>query len=269
MQDHRVAVVQMDCRPGDRPANLEMIATHAEHARREGAELAVFPELATTGSFPPARMADLAEPVPGPSTDFLGDLSTRLGLHLVVGMAEQDGDDLYNSAVLVCPTDGLTAHYRKVHLFSDERQTYRAGDEPVVVDLPFARVGLTICYDLMFPEFVRRLVLDGAELILNSTHWLTNDEQIQRWAWGPEQVIALARTRALENTRFVAMACRAGREGGFTSIGHSCVASPTGRLLAAMDDQDGIALADLSDRDMADWRSLASYLDDRRPEVYG
>ena len=269
MEEHRIAVVQMECRGGDRPANWETIARFAQQAHQQGAQLAVFPELATTGTCTPDRIAELAETVPGPTTDYLGDLATRLDLHLVVGLVEQDGDDLFNSSVLVCPTDGLTAHYRKVHLFSDERHVYRPGDEPVVVSLPFARVALTICYDLLFPEYIRRLVLDGADVILNSTNWMTTDKQIQRWGWGPEQVMALARTRALENTRFVAMACRVGQEGPVVSFGHSCIANPSGRLLTRMSYDQGLALADISDKDMADWRSLASYLSDRRPKLYG
>ena len=269
MDDHRIAVVQMDCHTGDRPANRETVARYADEARRRGADLAVFPELATTGTPPPEQAPHLAEPVPGPTTDFLGDLAARLDLHLVVGLIEQDGDDLFNSSVLVCPTDGLTAHYRKAHLFAGEREVYRAGDEPVVVSLPFARVALTICYDLIFPEYIRRLVLDGAEVVINSTHWMTNDEQVKRWAWGPEQVLALARTRALENTRVVAMACRAGQDKDVLSIGHSCIASPTGRMLARMSYEPGLAVADVSERDMQAWRTLASYLSDRRPDLYG
>jgi len=269
MEDHRIAVVQMACQAGDPSANWETIAALAQQARRQGADLAVFPELSAVGSCAPDRLAELAEPVPGPTTDYLGDLANRLGVHLVVGLVEQDGDDLFNSSVLVCPTDGLMAHYRKVHLFGDEKRVYRAGDEPVVADLPFARVALTICYDLIFPEYIRRLVLDGTEVILNSTHWFTNDEQVKRWGWGPEQVIALARTRALENTRFVAMACRAGRDGDRLSIGHSCVAGPTGRLVATMSYQQGLAVADVSETGMADWRDVATYLADRRPDVYG
>ena len=268
MDDHRVAVVQMTSRVGDRSANWETIAKQAAEARRRRADLAVFPELATTGTVPPDHVTPLAEPVPGPTTDFLGDLATRLNLHLIVGLVEQDGDDLFNSSVLVCPADGLTAHYRKVHLFATERDIFRPGDEPVVVDLPFARVALTICYDLVFPEYIRRLVLDGAEVVVNSTNWVTNDEQVRRWAWGPDQVLAMARTRALENTRWVAMACRAGREAGCLSVGHSCVVSPTGRLMVRMSYPPGLEVADVSDKDMPAWRSLASYLSDRRPDVY-
>jgi predicted amidohydrolase len=160
--------------------------------------------------------------------------------------------------------------YRKVHLFAGERAMFRPGDTPCLVDTELGRLGLTVCYDLMFPEYVRGLVLGGAELIVNGTDWITDPWQTGM-GWTGESVRALARTRALENGVHVAMAARVGMEAGFTSVGHSTIASPTGAVLVGLGDGEDIGVAQVTDptSDLDRWRSYATYLSDRQPALYG
>jgi predicted amidohydrolase len=271
-----VAVVQMDCRLGDVEANLGRIETLAGEAvaRLEalggGAErLVVFPECATTGYFVGERARQLAEPAAGPVNARLAALAAETGTHLAVGVLEAAGDEVYDSLALFSPTGGLLASYRKVHLFAGEKAVFAVGEEPCLVDTAFGRVGLTICYDLMFPEYVRGLVLAGAQLIVNGTDWITDPWQTgQGWSGGNVQ--ALCQVRALENGRHVVMADRVGEEAGFTSLGHSTIAGPTGAALATLGDGEGIALARIEDPtpDLDRWRSYATYLADRRPALY-
>jgi predicted amidohydrolase len=271
-----VAVVQMDCQLGDRAANLARIGVLAEQAvaRLDALggphRLIVFPECATTGYFVGERAAELAEPADGPTNDRLAALARRLGTHLAVGVIEAgEAGAVYDSLALLSPDDGLLASYRKVHLFAGEKAVFAVGDEPCLVDTSFGRVGLTICYDLMFPEYVRGLVLGGAQLVVNGTDWITDPWQTAQ-GWGGGNVRALCQVRALENGVHVAMADRVGVEAGFTSLGHSTIASPTGAVLGTLEDGEGIAVARIEDptEDLDRWRLYATYLSDRQPDLY-
>jgi predicted amidohydrolase len=258
----------MDCVAGDTKANLSRIAARSAEAAERGAQLILFPECATTGYFVADRIASLAEPVPGPSTERLAQLARSTGVHLVVGMIEQAEGRYYDDAILFMP-DGMHHVYRKTHLFGPERAIFTPGDRAIVVETALGRLGLSICYDLMFPEFIRSLVLGGAQIILNATDWITDAWQ-SSMGWRGDTVSSLVRIRALENGVHVAMADRAGIEAGWRSLGSSTVAAPTGRVLATLGPDEGIATAtiDLASVDFARWSELATYVQDRRPELY-
>jgi predicted amidohydrolase len=121
----------------------------------------------------------------------------------------------------------------------------------------------------MVPEYVRGLVLSGADLVVNGTDWITDPWQTGQ-GWGGANVRALCQVRALENGRHVVMADRVGEEAGFSSLGHSTIAGPTGTVLASLGDGEGIAVARLEDPtpDLERWRSYATYLADRQPVLY-
>jgi len=263
-----IGLVQMDCEPGEVEANLSKIEARAVEAAGAGARLVVFPECATTGYFVADRLASLAEPLPGPSSERLSGLARTLKLHLMVGMIEQAQDRYYDDAVLFTP-EGAVHVYQKAHLFGSERAVFTPGDRPVVVETALGRLGLTVCYDLMFPEYIRRLALDRAQVILNATDWITDAWQTSM-GWNRDTVSSLVRIRALENGVHVAMADRVGVEAGWLSLGGSTVASPTGRVLATLGGDEGIAFAtiDLSNADLNRWSELATYLQDRRPKLY-
>jgi predicted amidohydrolase len=264
----KIALVQMDCAPGDTEANLARIASRTVEAAKDDVQLVLFPECATTGYFVADRIASLAEPIPGPSSDRLALLARSTGVHVMVGMIERAEERYYDDAVLFTP-DGNRHVYRKTHLFGPERAIFAPGDQPVVIDTVLGRFGLSVCYDLMFPEFIRSLVLSGAQVILNATDWITDAWQ-SSLGWSGDTVSSLARVRALENGVHVAMADRAGVEAGWRSLGGSTVASPTGRALATLGADEGVATAtiDLTNAEFARWSQLATYVQDRRPELY-
>ncbi|SLN64250.1 carbon-nitrogen hydrolase family protein [Oceanibacterium hippocampi] len=266
----RVAAGQMHCVPGDVDANLATIEALAQLAARDGVKLLVVPEMATTGYFIADRLDGLAEPEDGPTAIRLAAIAKAAGLYLTVGFVLADGGKIYDAQLLFGPEGRRLATYRKAHLFSAEREWFSAGDTPMVVETDIGRIGLTICYDLLFPEYVRRLVDLGADIILNSTNWITNDFQRDVWGWSGPTVQSLAATRALENGVWLAMASCVGPEWEFDSIGHSCVVAPSGRILASLGHSHGIAAADVvyhSD-DLDRWKAVATYLADRRPELY-
>lgn len=268
----RTAVAQMHPVPDDVAGNLATIGALVQLAAGQGARLVVLPETATTGYFIADRLDRLAEPEDGPTAQALGALAREAGVHLVVGMVIRDGEAVYDAQLLWGPDGRRLATYRKVHLFASERGVYRPGDRAVVVETDIGRIGLSICYDLIFPEFIRRLCDLGADLIVNSTNWITDDFQRATWGWSGPTVRALAATRALENGTWLAMSACSGREWVFDSIGQSCVVAPSGLLLASAGEGTGIAVAETmwEGSDALDrWRAIATYQEDRRPELYG
>ena len=266
----KIAVVQLDCIVGNVDANMEKMERFTAAAAAQGAHVVIFPETGTTGYFVGDKLNELAEEIPGPATQRLGEIARHYNTYVMTGIIEKaDAGHLFNSAVLMSPQGKLAAHYRKCHLFSAERQFFSTGDDATLVDTEFGRVALTICYDLVFPEYIRSLVLKGAKLILNSTDWITNDWQTSK-GWGGQVVSHLAATRALENTIHVAMADRTGYEEGWKSIGHSCICPPSGGFLARIEDGEGMAVAavELDSPEWDTWRSIATYLPDRRLDLY-
>ena len=264
------AVVQMPSKSGNVQSNLDVIEAFSKQAADRGASLVIAPELATTGYLLDERIAELAETIPGDTSARLCDIARENSVYLGCGMIERDEGKFFNSTVLCGPDGELLAAYRKLHLFSSEKTWYSLGREPCVVETDIGNIGLTICYDLMFPEYIRSLTLAGAELIVNCTNWVTNDYQSNEWGWSGAQVQSLVRTRALENGVYVAMADCTGVEGDWRSLGHSCVAGPSGRLLAGLGEESGVATAsvDFDPEYLSGWRSIATYLPDRRPELY-
>ncbi|MBN9305441.1 MAG: hypothetical protein BGO82_03025 [Devosia sp. 67-54] len=263
------AVAQLHPVPDDVAGNLARIGAMVRGAARDGARLVVVPETATTGYFIADRLDRLAEPEDGPSATALAALAGECGVYLAVGMAIVADGTYYDAQLVFSPEGKRVATYRKVHLFSAEREWYGAGDTPVVIDTALGRIGLSICYDFMFPEFIRRLVDDGAEIVINSTNWISNDFQ-RGMGWTGEAVESLALTRALENGVWLVMANCIGSEAGFDSLGHSCIVSPSGKVLASAGNQEAVATADIvhESEALAQWRSIATYRADRRPGVY-
>ncbi len=267
----RVAVAQMHCRPGDVQANLNLIEQYAVQAVSEGAQLVVFPETATTGYFIADQLDRLAEPEDGPSARRLSQIAAHCKIHLAVGMAVRGDDGYYDGQLLFDPAGKRLATYYKAHLFAAERDFYRAGNQLMVVDTELGKIGLSVCYDLLFPEYIRAMVDRGAELIINSTNWISNDFQRDVWDWSGAGVTALARTRALENGVWLAMTSCVGPEAQFDSIGHSCIVAPSGKVLASAARAQGIAVAEIrwQSEELDQWRAIATYRADRRPELYG
>ena len=267
----RIAVGQMNPQPGEVEGNLARISAIVQGAAAAGANLVVLPETATTGYFINDRLDALAEPEDGPTSRRLGDLAKAEGVHLAVGMPIAEGGRFHDAQLLFGPDGQRLATYRKAHLFSVEREFYTPGDTPLVVDTAIGRIGMTVCYDLIFPDYIRRLTELGADLVINSTNWISNAWQRETWGWSGPVVQALAGTRALENGVWLAMADCVGPEAGFDSLGHSCIAAPSGRILASAGHGQSFAAADIfhEGEDLAAWRALASYRADRRPELYG
>lgn len=217
----KVSCVQFAPRIGRVADNLARICASVKDA-----DLAVFPECALTGYGFDSREEALrvAETVPGPSTEEVAKACKASGAHAVVGLLESAAGRLFNAAAIVGP-DGVAGIYRKMHLpFLGVDRFLDRGDLGFpVFDLPFAKVGVLICYDLSFPEASRVLKLAGAQVIVVPTNWPERAEVSCDHA---------PPVRAQENHVHVVTCNRAGEESGFRFIGRSRVIRCTGEVLA-------------------------------------
>ncbi|MCP8895216.1 carbon-nitrogen hydrolase family protein [Shinella daejeonensis] len=253
----RIAAFQMHAIPGDPDTNLERIAMAAADAASGGAKLLILPELAVTGYGADAAFERLGSPASGPVAQRLGAIARENRLAIVAGFAEREGANLYNSALF---TDGIgtQAVYRKSHLYGEyERRWFRA-DAPgsVLVELGGIRLGMLICYDVEFPENVRRLALAGADLVVVPT-------AVPKGAAGTFIASHMIRVRAFENQTFVAYVNHCGADDRFSYAGLSCIAAPDGAVLAAGPDEgETLLFAEIRPADFAASRAENSYLQD-------
>ena len=262
----KLAAIQLCCHVGDVDANLKKARNLIQDASKAGAEFVCLPELFSTGTVPD-KMHDLAEPIPGPTTDELSQIARGNRVYIVAGIAakEQHSGKLYNASVLISPDGELLKKYRKVFLYLGEREILTPGDESCVCDVSFGRIALTICYDYVFPEYIRHLVLQGAELLVHSTAWLTTDE-CERWNYNRGAYRAMGMTRALENGVYFISANHCGNydvAGDLRGVGQSSIISPWGEILDEVQEGEGIAIADVDFEVPTKWReNVAPYLAD-------
>jgi predicted amidohydrolase len=259
--------------------NLEAVRRLARRAVARGARVVVLPEnFALMGD--EADKREHAEPLPEPPSPLeslsgtkvaraVSELARELSIHVVAGgMPERssDAERPFNTACVFDPTGALTARYRKVHLFDVELEaggTYResastsAGDEPVVTELDGARVGLSICYDLRFPELYRALSSQGAEVLVVPAAF-TLDTGKDHWE-------VLVRARAIEAQAFVVAAAQWGTHPrGRRTFGRSMIVDPWGTVLAQASEGEGLAVAELDPERLARVRKQLPALRHRR-----
>lgn len=266
----RVAVAQINSVAAQVDANLAKVEALMRAAASLDAQLIVVPETFSTGYDIADILPDVAESIPGHTTDVIAKLAQEFKIYFYGSLIEQNDNRYYNTGIFISPGGEILARYRKIHLFSTEKELFTPGDEPVIVKTPIGTFGMTICMDLLFPEYIRGLVLNGADYILNTTDWLRYGP-LDKWQWQYKQPRALACTRALENTVCLAMACQWGQEGEFVKFGHSCIVSPSGHILAGIEEGEGVVVQRLSIEGVETWRQVATYLEDRKQhlELYG
>ncbi|MFC7548762.1 carbon-nitrogen hydrolase family protein [Plantactinospora sp. GCM10030261] len=260
----RVAVCQLNSRD-DRRANLRVAADLLAAAADAGADLAVLPEY--VDHLGPAATAPAPEPVDGEFAAFAAAAARRHGMWVHAGSFHEEGPDAehtYNTSLVFDRNGTLAGRYRKIHLYDVEipgRVSYlesasvAPGDEPVVVPVDGVPVGLSICYDLRFPELYRLLVDAGARVLVVPAAFMLHT--------GRDHWEVLLRARAIENQSFVVAAAQIGdHEPGRTCFGRSMVIDPWGTVLAQAADTTGVVVADLDldrlDRIRSELPSLAN-----------
>lgn len=236
--DLGIAVAQFAPGP-HKDANLGTIRALARTAVDRGAGLVVFPEYSSFFVEPVgSAFVDAAEPLDGAFVSALGRLAASLGVHVVAGFAELADDTHFsNTLVATSPSGDVVATYRKQHLYdafgASESDWVSAGalDEPETFEVGSLTIGMQTCYDIRFPEVTRRLADAGADVVLVPAEWVRGPLKERHWR-------TLVTARALENTVYVAAADHAPPSG----VGTSMIVDPMGVELAALGEEQGIAV---------------------------
>ena len=282
----KIGIIQQSCSP-NRDANLQKLATHIATAAQAGAQLVVLQELHNTPYFCQVESTDnfdLAEPIPGPSTDFFGALAKEHNIVLVTSLFERRAAGLYHNTAVVFERDGsIAGKYRKMHIPDDpayyEKFYFTPGDlgfQPI--DTSVGRLGVQVCWDQWYPEGARMMALAGAQLLIYPTAIgyessdTAEEQERQREAWTTVQ-----RGHAVANGLPVVAVNRVGHEpdpsgqtNGIQFWGSSFVCGPQGELLyRAPKDEEVVQVVEVDMQRSENVRRWWPFLRDRRIDEFG
>ena len=289
-QKFRVGLVQMYCTPTPED-NMERAITHVREAAKQGAQVICLPELFQTQYFcqrEEAALFDLAEPIPGPSTERLGKVARELGVAVIASLFEKRAAGVYHNTAAILDTDGkLLGKYRKMHIPDDplyyEKYYFTPGDLGYqAFDTKPGRIGTLVCWDQWYPEGARLTALKGANVLFYPTaigwHPAEKSEfgQAQHDAWRTIQ-----RSHAIANGVYVGVVNRVGHENGnvrgnsapgvgLEFWGGSFLCDPFGVVIAeASHDKEEILIGEVDLGRLEDVRRNWPFLRDRRIDTYG
>ena len=261
----KIAAAQISCALGDLDANLRKIRDFSARAKEFGAGLVVFPEMADTGYAMPVIQA-CATPWTEGAVPELQKIAQSLSIAIICGVSERDGASIYNSQVFIDANGKVVGSYRKTHLFTGapigEDECFSPGNE--LKSFPFGgfRLGLSICYDLRFPEVYRTLAIEEeANVFILSSAW-----PFPRV--GHFRILAAA--RAIENQSYMIVSNRVGTDEGVTLCGSSAIIDPYGVTIAsASTDREELVQAEVSEEGITSVRNRMAVFVQRRPDLYG
>jgi predicted amidohydrolase len=268
----RVAAVQLASGPIPEE-NVERATSLVRRAASEGARYVQIPEYFNYRG-PTKRYHSVAESVPGATTAVMGALSRELGITLHVGSLFEQApmpEKSFNTSIVIAPSGDVVATYRKVHLFDvnvpggvehRESKNIAPGDRPVVAEVEGFSLGMSVCFDVRFPELYRALCLAGATVLAVPSSFAVSTGRVH-WA-------TLLRARAIENEAYVIAAAQAGTTSeGVSSYGHSMIIDPWGEVLAESTiDGEDVLVAAIDLDEVARRRSQIAVFELRRPDVY-
>ncbi len=218
-----------------------------------GCDLMVFPELTLTGFTMNSRK--FSEEVPGPSSRFFAELARKFNTHIMAGVIQKSQEQKYNALLHFDRSGEIAAQYKKIHpfRFSGENRHYAPGESVVISKTDQVKTGLSICYDLRFPELYRSYARARCELIVNIANW--PEQRIQHWK-------ILSRARAVENQAFFVGVNRSGRDKGNLYPGKSVIVNPMGEVIVQLDEREQIAEVEIDMNRVAETRDKLPFLQD-------
>jgi predicted amidohydrolase len=266
----KIALIQQHA-TSDKADNIRRGLTAVDEAAARGADLAVFAELAFERFYPqnPAGADPLrfAEPVPGPMTEAFAERARRHGLVIVLNLYERDGSHAYDCSPVIDADGRLLGRTRMIHITEytcfHEQGYYTPGDTGApVYDTKAGRIGVAICYDRHYPEYMRALAVAGADLVV-----VPQAGAVGEWPDGLYE--AEMQVAAFQNGYFTALCNRVGEEECLTFSGESFVCGPDGRVITrAATGKDDIIYADLDLAQTGQSHARKLFLRDRRPDLY-
>ncbi len=269
MDTLKIAIIQIQT-SYDKKANLEKTESLFSTLKNEQVDLVLLPEMFQCAYdlkvFPLA-----AENIPsGETCLFLSRLAREYGVYLIGGsIPEKDGDQYFNTSTIYAPSGEFISRYRKIHLFDvdfenlhfQESAVLTPGDSPLLVDTPWGKIGIMICYDLRFPELSRLYALRGANIIAVPAAFNN--------ITGPMHWEVLFRARAIDNQLFLLGASPAPLpDASYHAYGHSLVVDPLGHILEQLSEQEAILICEISLSAIPHARKRLPLLQHRRCDLY-
>jgi len=270
-----VACAQFTAVDGEKEETVRKALALVRQAGERGARLVVLPEVWTgLGYSTKSAYREIAEAIPGPTTERLAELARRYRMYIAGSTYEDAGRGVYhNTCTLLGPDGRITGAYRKTHLFDApdrddikggirESDKVKAGDALPVFETELGPIGLSVCSDLRFPEIYRELALNGARLIVCASAFLS--PRYDHWEF-------FLRARAAENQVWVAASGQYGTEpkSGIAFVGRSMVVDPWGTITATASDAEGCLCTAIDPGFVDEIRRRYPLLTQRRPELYG
>lgn len=257
----KIACVQMDIAFGNPDENFIKVQRYIEEATSNGADTIVLPEMWNTG-YALTELNTLADNDGQKTKELLVNFARSHQVNIVGGsVSTKRNGQFFNTMYVVNREGELVSEYDKAHLFKlmDEHHYMEAGQSANLFTLDGVKCGGVICYDLRFPEWIRKHVLQGAKVMFIPAEW--PQKRIDHWQ-------ILLQARAIENQCFIVAVNRVGSDPNNEFNGHSMVIAPWGELLVANEEAEGIYYAELNLEEIERVRKTIPIFQDRRPELY-
>lgn len=267
---YTIAVVQMDSQ-NDKGLNLKTACAYIDAAAEHGAKMVCFPENMNLCGRNVGEGGG-RESIPGYTTEILAQKAKELGIYIHCGTIHEllpEEKRAANTSVVIDPEGNILGRYRKIHVFDGvlqdgtvarESDKIRPGDEVVTLDTPLGVLGMSICYDIRFPELYRLLAVKGAQVLFAPS--------IFTYATGRDHWEIILRARAIENGCFLVAADQAGEKPLYRAYGNSMVIDPWGRVLARAGEGPEVIYAEIDLDRVTEARSAIPSLMNRRTDVY-
>lgn len=257
----KISLGQFDVTLGEPQKNLAKVEAMTAEAARRGSDVVVFPELWSTG-YDLENAAVHATPIDQGIFQEVANLARKHRIHILGSCLSLMGPATYGNTAVLCDRQGeALASYSKIHLFRlmDEEKYLMAGNKLSLVHTNWGIAGLTICYDLRFPELFRSYALEGASIVFVPSEW--PHPRLAHWR-------TLLRARAIENQMFIAACNRTGTSKDTQFFGHSCIIDPWGETVIEGGEEELLLTAEIDLDEVARVRSKIPVFADRRPDLY-
>ena len=270
MSKFLMAVIQIDSQ-ADKQANLEKVGRFIDEAASHGAQFVAMPENVHYCGPKEGTFAS-AEPVPGPMSEFFSAKARQHGIWLhcgSIGEVIPGETKLYNTTLLYDPQGDLACQYEKIHMYdveikngpsTRESDTKKPGDRIVVCDTDFCKIGLSICYDMRFPELYRIQALMGAKVLFVPANYTMFT--------GKDHWECILKTRAIENQCYVVAPAQIGKKTAFQAYGRSMIINPWGVTIACAEDREQVIYAEIDPGYVDQIREQLPSLKNRQPRAY-
>jgi predicted amidohydrolase len=266
----KIALIQQHCTK-NKESNVKRGLESARIAAEKGAKIICFAELAFEPFYPQVPATDnnlkLAETIPGKTTDLFTEIAKEFGVTIILNLFERDDDRTFDSSPVIGADGSLIGTTRMIHITDypcfHEQGYYTPGDiKPQVYRTEHCNFGIAICYDRHYPEYMRTLALQGADIV-----FIPQAGAIGEWPEGLYE--AEMQTAAFQNGYYTALCNRVGKEEKLTFAGESFICDPGGKVVAhATEGEDEILCYDIDLEEIKNSHARQLFLRDRRPELY-